>query len=87
MSAGSSTKPGGYAAFGEVPLGQFELEDLRSPAEVAAAIKGAGYDPVWKDFDRAFDAVADSSVGVAVAQEGDLIANRKSEISDLRSQI
>ncbi len=54
MSAGSSTRPGGYATAGEETLGQFEIEDRRAPAEVAAAIGRLGYDPVWKDFDRAF---------------------------------
>jgi 2-iminoacetate synthase len=53
MSAGSSTRPGGYA-LGEETLAQFEIEDRRSPEEVAAVIRRAGYDPVWKDFDRAF---------------------------------
>jgi 2-iminoacetate synthase len=54
MSAGSSTRPGGYAGLGEETLAQFGIEDQRSPAEVAEAIRRAGYDPVWKDFDRAF---------------------------------
>jgi 2-iminoacetate synthase len=54
MSAGSSTRPGGYATSGNEVLEQFEIEDMRSPAEVAKAIVRAGYDPVWKDFDRAF---------------------------------
>lgn len=54
MSAGSSTRPGGYAQYGGETLEQFETEDRRSPEEVAAAIRRAGYDPVWKDFDRAF---------------------------------
>jgi 2-iminoacetate synthase len=58
MSAGSSTRPGGYATTDEDVLQQFELEDHRTLAEVAEVIKGAGYDPVWKDFDRAFDSVA-----------------------------
>jgi 2-iminoacetate synthase len=53
MSAGSSTRPGGYATHGET-LEQFEIEDARSPAQVAEVIRAAGYDPVWKDFDRAF---------------------------------
>lgn len=57
MSAGSSTRPGGYAVSGEETLEQFEIEDPRSPAEVVRVIQAAGYDPVWKDFDRAFDAV------------------------------
>lgn len=54
MSAGSSTRPGGYTHPEEDTLAQFEVEDRRSPAEVAAAIRRAGYDPVWKDFDAAF---------------------------------
>ena len=55
MSAGSSTRPGGYAHLdNDAALEQFEIEDRRSPAEVVEAIRRAGYDPVWKDFDRAF---------------------------------
>jgi 2-iminoacetate synthase len=55
MSAGSSTRPGGYATYGEETLEQFATEDHRPPHEVCRAIQRAGYDPVWKDFDRAFD--------------------------------
>lgn len=55
MSAGSSTRPGGYATRGKEVLEQFEIEDLRSPGEVVAVIRAAGYDPVWKDYDHAFD--------------------------------
>ena len=54
MSAGSSTRPGGYATCGAETLEQFETEDRRSVTEVVNAIGRAGYDPVWKDFDRAF---------------------------------
>ncbi len=54
MSAGSSTRPGGYATYGDETLEQFEIQDSRSPEEVVAAIREAGYDPVWKDFDHAF---------------------------------
>lgn len=54
MSAGSSTRPGGYATKGEEVLEQFEIEDHRPVEEVVAAIRRAGYDPVWKDFDHAF---------------------------------
>ena len=54
MSAGSSTRPGGYSHRDDDILAQFEVEDRRSPAEVAEAIRRAGYDPVWKDFDLAF---------------------------------
>ena len=57
MSAGSSTRPGGYATTGDEALEQFALEDTRTPEEVADAIRAAGYDPVWKDFDYAFDDV------------------------------
>jgi len=55
MSAGSSTRPGGYATYGEETLEQFEIEDDRPPAKVAEAIRRAGYEPVWKDYDHAFD--------------------------------
>ncbi len=55
MSAGSSTRPGGYASTGD-SLEQFEIEDRRTAAEVARVITQHGYDPVWKDFDAAFDA-------------------------------
>ncbi len=55
MSAGSSTRPGGYGLYGEETLEQFAIEDNRSPAEIGDVIQKAGYEPVWKDFDRAFD--------------------------------
>ena len=48
MSAGSSTEPGGYSAPGEATE-QFSISDDRSPAEVAAMLEAAGYEPVWKD--------------------------------------
>ncbi len=54
MSAGSSTRPGGYSSCGEHTLAQFEIEDRRTPAQVVNAIRSTGYDPVWKDFDRGF---------------------------------
>ena len=54
MSAGSSTRPGGYGAPECNTLAQFEIDDNRSPDEVVAMIRNAGYDPVWKDFDDAF---------------------------------
>ncbi|MGI8686039.1 MAG: 2-iminoacetate synthase ThiH [Acidimicrobiales bacterium] len=51
LSAGSSTEPGGYAApDGAEP--QFEVADTRTPAEVAAVLRSAGFDPVWKDWQR-----------------------------------
>jgi 2-iminoacetate synthase len=52
MSAGSHTEPGGYAAESAAEP-QFAISDTRSPAEVAAALRSAGYDPVWKDWQRA----------------------------------
>ena len=52
MSAGSHTEPGGYAAASEAEP-QFEVADGRTPTEVAAALRSAGYDPVWKDWQRA----------------------------------
>ena len=48
MSAGSHTEPGGYAADSDAEP-QFEVADVRSPGEVAAMLRAAGYDPVWKD--------------------------------------
>jgi 2-iminoacetate synthase len=48
MSAGSSTEPGGYAHPGEAQE-QFSVSDERSPADVAAMLEAAGYEPVWKD--------------------------------------
>ena len=34
---------------------QLAIEDTRSPAEVAAMLAGAGYEPVWKDWDPSYD--------------------------------
>jgi 2-iminoacetate synthase len=52
LSAGSHTEPGGYAAASDAEP-QFEISDTRSPDEVVAMIRAAGYDPVWKDWQRA----------------------------------
>ncbi len=54
-SAGSVTRPGGYALYPEGD-GQFLIGDQRSPQEVFDALIRAGFDPVWKDFDRGFTA-------------------------------
>ena len=54
MSAGSCTNPGGYAGKIE-SLKQFEIDDDRSPIEVAALLRSQGYDPVWKDWDSTYD--------------------------------
>jgi 2-iminoacetate synthase len=51
MSAGSSTEPGGYGEPGAAGE-QFELEDHRSPSEVAQRLRELGYDPVFKDWDQ-----------------------------------
>lgn len=50
MSAGSRTEPGGYLHPEETGK-QFELEDHRSPSQVAASIQLAGMTPVWKDWE------------------------------------
>ena len=55
MSAGSRTNPGGYAGATE-SLKQFDIDDDRSPAQVAALLRRRGYDPVWKDWDSTYDA-------------------------------
>lgn len=54
MSAGSRTEPGGYTHPTE-ELEQFEVCDSRTPAEVDEAIRRAGYQPVYKDWDAIFD--------------------------------
>jgi 2-iminoacetate synthase len=62
LSAGSRTSPGGYTD-PEANTGQFEVNDHRSPGEVAAVIRGQGFDPVWKDWDNALCAGSDPSGG------------------------
>lgn len=52
ISAGSKTNPGGYAVEPQ-SLEQFEIDDARSPQEIAQIIRTQGYEPVWKDWDRA----------------------------------
>ncbi len=54
MSAGSRTNPGGYANQ-QSSLEQFTVDDTRSPTEVAAFLRGRGYQPVWKDWDVTYD--------------------------------
>ncbi len=49
-SAGSSTAPGGYTKESH-DLEQFEIEDPRTPAEIAEVLKQRGFDPVWKDWE------------------------------------
>ncbi|MHC4646898.1 MAG: hypothetical protein ACYTBJ_15485 [Planctomycetota bacterium] len=55
MSAGSKTNPGGYSGCSDSTR-QFEIDDNRSPVEVAAMIRECGYELVWKDWDSAFTA-------------------------------
>ena len=50
-SAGSHTEPGGYEE-PEGATGQFDVADLRSPAQVAERLRELGYDPVWEDWAR-----------------------------------
>ncbi|AEW86603.1 2-iminoacetate synthase ThiH [Flavobacterium columnare] len=53
MSAGSKTNPGGYVVDPQT-LEQFEISDERPVAEIAQLISAKGYQPVWKDWDKAF---------------------------------
>ena len=53
ISAGSKTSPGGYS-HPDKAVRQFEIDDKRSPSEVAAMITTQGLEPVWKDWDSAF---------------------------------
>jgi 2-iminoacetate synthase len=53
ISAGSKTSPGGYSC-PEGAIQQFQIDDNRSPAQVATMIARAGFEPVWKDWDSAF---------------------------------
>ncbi len=48
-SAGSHTEPGGYTRPKEATE-QFDVADLRSPAEVAGRLRELGYEPVWEDW-------------------------------------
>lgn len=54
MSAGSRTDPGGYT-LNDDALEQFDVNDERSPAQVAAMIRAQGFDPVWKDWDMVLE--------------------------------
>jgi 2-iminoacetate synthase len=54
MSAGSKTNPGGYSTHAD-SVGQFDIDDSRSPAQIAAMLKSQGLEPVWKDWDSAFN--------------------------------
>jgi 2-iminoacetate synthase len=53
MSAGSKTNPGGYAGHAD-SVGQFDICDTRSPAQIAQMLKSQNLEPVWKDWDSGF---------------------------------
>lgn len=52
-SAGVSTSVGGYSLADRDDTPQFEITDERDVAEMARAITTGGYQPVYKDWDRA----------------------------------
>jgi 2-iminoacetate synthase len=52
LSAGSSTRPGGYAVDPEKALEQFSIDDDRCVEDVVASVQRVNYQPVWKDWDR-----------------------------------
>lgn len=53
ISAGSRTNPGGYSQ-SNASSEQFEVNDQRTPQEIAIMLKKQGLEPVWKDWDPAF---------------------------------
>lgn len=55
ISAGSKTQPGGYADQ-TLALAQFEIDDERSPAQMAKVVKEAGFEVVWKDWEPGYSA-------------------------------
>ena len=56
MSAGSRVNPGGYHTYPQA-LEQFTVSDERSPEVIDRRLRELGREPVWKDWDAAFDAV------------------------------
>jgi 2-iminoacetate synthase len=65
VSAGSHTEPGGYTAPHQATE-QFEIADLRSPAEVAARLRGLGYEPVWEDWSAVLPSTESMLTGTPV---------------------
>ena len=59
MSAGSKTCPGGYSG-GTAGLKQFEVDDSRTPGQIAEMLKQKGIEPVWKDWDAGFQTPCNS---------------------------
>lgn len=54
MSAESHTDPGGYVCYPNA-LEQFHVSDERKAVEVERDLKALGMEPVWKNWDAAFD--------------------------------
>lgn len=54
MSAESHTDPGGYSCYPNA-LAQFEVSDPRTAREVERDLRALGMEPVWKNWDSAFD--------------------------------
>ena len=52
-SAGSKTGVGGYATKSDTATVQFEITDDRSVAQICEMIRQSGYQPVFKDWERA----------------------------------
>lgn len=53
LSAGSRTNPGGYSGH-HAATEQFQIDDTRTPGQVASMLREKGLDTVWKDWDTAF---------------------------------
>lgn len=54
MSAESKTEPGGYFTYPQA-LEQFSVNDCRKASQIVKDLKILGREPVWKDWDQAFD--------------------------------
>jgi len=60
LSAGSRTEPGGYTEH-DPQAEQFDVADHRSAGEVAARLRGMGYEVVWKDWESSLHAGSGSA--------------------------
>jgi 2-iminoacetate synthase len=67
LSAGSRTDPGGYS-ISQHELPQWEINDGRTPTEVANALRKNGYEPVWKDWDASLESRPGDRQGVGRVQ-------------------
>ena len=54
MSAESKVNPGGYHTYPQA-LEQFTVSDERTAKEIDRRLRELGREPVWKDWDAAFD--------------------------------